>query len=257
MTALAHKLNGTSRPGPTCWAVRGIVLGLAAASPPAVAERGAKGEVELEDSRIYIEYNASDNDLGFHVAIDGEDWRSMRIYRPDGKLIFDVTGRAGYRDLGMTELFFEGAEPELNDVPLDELLALFPEGEYEFEGVTVDGAEIAGEGELSHCVPAGPVVYEPAVVGGLLEIHWDAVDSIAVDAAGGRFPDCDVEVVAYQVIVDSFQVTIPADGAPTMSVTVPPEFVASFEPGEHDWEVLAIEASGNQTITAGTFEVEP
>jgi len=36
-------------------------------------------------------------------------------------------------------------------------------------------------------------------------------------------------------------------------MTVPPEFVATLAAGEHDFEVLAIEASGNQTLTEGTF----
>jgi hypothetical protein len=36
-------------------------------------------------------------------------------------------------------------------------------------------------------------------------------------------------------------------------VTVPPEFVASLASGEQPYEVLAIEASGNQTLTEGTF----
>jgi hypothetical protein len=39
-------------------------------------------------------------------------------------------------------------------------------------------------------------------------------------------------------------------------VTLPPEFVASLAPGEHPFEVLAIEASGNQTITEGSFTTE-
>jgi hypothetical protein len=38
-----------------------------------------------------------------------------------------------------------------------------------------------------------------------------------------------------------------------MTVTVPPQFVASLEAGEHGFEMLAIDASGNQTITAGFF----
>jgi hypothetical protein len=56
------------------------------------------------------------------------------------------------------------------------------------------------------------------------------------------------------VIVGSFEVTLPATDPPSsMSVTVPPEFVASLEPGEHGFEVLAIEEGGNQTITSDSF----
>src|SRR5262245_41609666 len=78
-------------------------------------------------SRIYIEYNQSGNDLGFHVSLDGEDWKTLKIVNPDGISVFEVATHGGYKDLGLTELFFEGAEPSLDDVPLGDLLALFPE----------------------------------------------------------------------------------------------------------------------------------
>lgn len=233
--------------------IGGVGLSLAAASPASLAQK--KEDVALEDSRIYIEYNSTDNDLGFHVALDGEDWRSLRIHNPNGTVIFEVTGRAGYRDLGMTELFFEGAEPELADVPLEDLLALFPEGEYEFEGVTVDGAEISGEGMLSHAVPAGPDVSDSddvVVPGNPFMIRWNHVTQKATDPEGGVFPDRPIDVVAYQVIVHSFQVTLPATGD-AMSLAVPQEFVDSLDPGTHEFEVLAVEASGNQTIASSTF----
>jgi hypothetical protein len=39
----------------------------------------AQNEVRLDEARIFIEYNSSDNDLGFHVFLDGEDWKSLKI----------------------------------------------------------------------------------------------------------------------------------------------------------------------------------
>ncbi|TAH36763.1 MAG: hypothetical protein EYC70_07160 [Planctomycetota bacterium] len=57
-------------------------------------------------------------------------------------------------------------------------------------------------------------------------------------------------MVAYQVIVESFQATVPST---VLSMTVPPEFVGSLAPGKHQFEVLAIEESGNQTLTEGYF----
>ncbi|MDP2602094.1 MAG: hypothetical protein Q8S00_05820 [Deltaproteobacteria bacterium] len=56
--------------------------------------------------------------------------------------------------------------------------------------------------------------------------------------------------MGYQVIVGLFQVTVPATKT---SVTVPPEFVESLASGEQLFEVLAIEAGGNQTITESSF----
>jgi hypothetical protein len=52
----------------------------------------------------------------------------------------------------------------------------------------------------------------------------------------------------------SFEVTLPAIDPPSpMSVTVPRELVASLEAGDHEFEVLAIEQGGNQTITSDSF----
>ena len=186
-------------------------------------------EAQFAESRIFIEYNSTDNDLGFHVFLDGEDWKILKIVSPKERTIFRVEGKGGYKELGLTELFFEGAEPSLFDIPLHELLALFPEGQYEFEGRTVEGDEIGGEATLTHAVPAGPNVSgsdDTVGPGNTLTIRWDPVTEEATDPAGGVFPDEPIVVVAYQVIVGSFEVTLPATDPPSpMSVTVPPQFV--------------------------------
>jgi len=63
----------------------------------------------------------------------------------------------------MTELFFEGAEPNLDDVPLEDLLARFPAGDYQLVGRTVEGKRIAGTATLTHAIPAGPSNVSAAV----------------------------------------------------------------------------------------------
>jgi hypothetical protein len=212
---------------------------------PASAERE---HIPLEIARIYFEYNASANDLGVHVFADGEDWRRFELESPSGRTLAKLDARGPYRNLGLTELFFEGAEPSLDEVPLEELLALFPEGEYEFEARGVEGARLSGVGVLSHAIPAGPSVSSETGPGDLLVIRWDPVD-----APPAGFPDRPIDIVGYQVIVEQFQVTVPGSAT---EVTVPPEFVASLGAGEHPFEVLAIDASRNQTITEGLFTLE-
>jgi hypothetical protein len=202
--------------------------------------------VPFGEARLYIEFNQSANDLGYHVSLDGEDWKRLKIVNPLGKVIFDVRGSGAYKQLGMTELFFEGAEPNLDEFPLDDLLALFPEGDYEFEGKTVDGEEIEGTAMLSHAVPNGPANVT-AVLGAndSLVISWEAVTTHPVG-----FPNRPISIVAYQLIVKPFQVTVPSS---VTSVTVPPEFVGSLPSGEILFEVLAIDVSGNQSITESSF----
>jgi hypothetical protein len=160
-------------------------------------------------------------------------------------VIFDVVGKGGYKTLGLTELFFEGAEPALDEFPLEDLLVLFPEGEYRFVGKTVDGNDIVGTATLTHNVPDAPDVSTKVGSNNSVVISWDEVKGPAE-----ILPDGEIEISGYQVIVGSFQVTLPASAR---SVTVPPEFVASLDSGEQPFEVLAIEEGGNQTITEGTF----
>jgi len=196
-------------------------------------------------ARIYIEYNSSANDLGFHVLLDAEDWESLKIVNPAGTTNFEVAGKGGYAGLGLTELFFEGAEPNLDEFPLAELLARFPEGNYKFIGVTVGGGRLQSTAMLSHAVPRGPSV-SAQVDGDTIIISWGPVTGPAE-----ILPNRKVQIVGYQVLVDPFQVTLPASST---EVTLPREFAASLKAGEHNFEVLAIDASGNQTITEGTFE---
>ena len=223
--------------------IRGLYVLLAAAVaflPFAADARGAG----LAIAKIYWEYNSSANDLGVHVSLDAEDWKSLKIVHPDGTTIFEVTSRGGWNELGMTELFFEGAEPSLDEFPLEELLELFPEGRYTIQAVTVDGRRLTSRPTFSHAIPAGPVV-SSQVGGGTVVISWQDVTDTPED-----FPEAQINIVGYQVLVGSFQVTLPGSAN---SLTLPAEFVQSLGSGAHPFEVLAIEASGNQTITESTF----
>ena len=197
-------------------------------------------------AKIYFEYNATANDLGVHVSLDAEDWRTVEIVHPNGQTIFKVNGGGAYSQLGMTELFFEGAEPSLDEFPLEDLLGLFPEGRYTFIAAKVDGRRLTSRPTLSHAIPAGPIVGSE-VTGDSVVISWDPVT-----APPAGFPPKPIVIAGYQVIVDPFQVTLPASAT---SVTLPAEFVRSLNSGAHPFEVLAIEASGNQTITEDSFVI--
>ena len=215
-----------------------------AVHPPRTAPAGG-GQVDFDFARIYWEYNSTANDIGVHVTLDGEDWTELEIENPSEDVIFSVKGKGPYHEFGLTELFFEGAEPSLEDVPLQELLAKFPEGRYEFSGLTADGHEIESMDRFSHAIPDGPDVFADQGANDFLRIRWSAVDS-----PPPGFPNKRIDIVAYQVIVEDFQVTVPAS---VLSVTVPPEYVGTLESGEHQYEVLAIDKSANQTITEGYF----
>jgi hypothetical protein len=219
-----------------------LLAGAAALAVPFPARAG-----QFEEAHLYIEYNSTDNDLGFHVFLDAEDWKSVKIVNPAGVTLVEVNGKGPYGrpGLGLSELFFEGAEPSLDDVPLNDLLALFPEGKYKFLGVTAAGAKLTSTSTFSHAVPAGPVV-STEVSGDNIVIRWQPVTG-----PPPGFPNEKIDIVGYQVIVEPFQVTLPASST---EVTLPREFAQTLKAGSHGFEVLAIDASGNQTITADSFD---
>jgi hypothetical protein len=144
----------------------------------------------------------------------------------------------------MSELFTEGAEPSLDDVPLDVLFGLMKVGQYTIKGVTASGKSLMSKATLSHAVPAGPLV-SSSVNGNTVIISGEPVTGTP-----DGFPDLPIHIVGYQVIVEPFQITLPGSST---SMKLPEELIDAHGPGEHGFEVLAIDVSGNQTITAGSF----
>jgi hypothetical protein len=231
-------------------ALAGAGAGLWASAPQAGAAgpRAPRPPIAFEDAKILIELNATDEDVGMQVFLDGEGWRKVKISDPDGRKIFDVKTKGSVGKTGVTELFFESEEPSLAELPLEEFLARFPEGEYEFEGVTIEGEEIEGVAMLTHAIPDGPVLVAPAE-GAVVDpdatfVDWEAV----ADPPGSS-------IVEYEVIVERadvlrvFDVHVPAAAT---RVAVPPEFLEAGKP--YKFEVLAIEAGGNQTLSESFFE---
>lgn len=222
--------------------------------------------IPFDETKIIIEVNDTDGDAGIQVFIDGEAWKEVTIVSPDGN-IFDTIRTGNLGGLGLTKLFFESEEPSFVDFPLEEFLALFPEGEYEFRGETVDGDELVGASTLTHVLPCGPEILMPAE-GAVLDpdvpvvIDWDPVtnelDPLTAECQDQESPR--LEIVGYEVIIErvvpepllEFSEELPAS---TTMVTARPEFV---EPGaQFKFEVLAIEESGNQTITESFFCTAP
>jgi hypothetical protein len=215
----------------------------------------------------------TDNDIELQVFVDGFEWKSLQIFAPNERRIFNLrTKRNIRRQGGLSELFF-ASEPThyLEDEPdfdgtIEEFLARFPAGQYEFEGQTGNGGELEGEATLTHVLPALPEIIAPVSDGDdpplvdpkNLVIEWEPVTTRFI----GNGP---VEIFEYQVILDQVDPEREApwvDGKtrralinlpPTVtSLTVPPEFLL---PGaSYEFEILAIEVSGNSTISAGEFD---
>ena len=150
-------------------------------------------------------------------------------------------------------------EPDF-DEPIEAFLTRFPEGEYEFEGRTLDGSELEGIATFTHVLPALPEITtpisetdEPPVVdSNNAVIAWEPVTETFTGST-------DIEIVEYQVIVEqvdpSFRNSIINLPSTVTSYTIAPEFL---QPGAmYDFEVIAFEASGNATISVGEFMTAP
>lgn len=208
--------------------------------------------IQLSAAEIRIELNATDLDAGIQIFLDGEGWDRMIGIDPDGNTILDISAVGSIGIQGITELFFESAEPSLEEQSLEELFELFPEGIYKFEGTTTEGDVLKGRARLTHALPDGPELVLPEEDADEVDpdntvIEWELVD----DPEGSR-------IIGYMIIVEretgGLRVFSADVGPETTSVTVPPEFMASGT--AYKFEVLAIEASGNQTISEREFETE-
>ena len=222
-----------------------ILLVVAALAAPAEAKR-------LDETAIYIEINDTDGDAGIQIFLDGEGWDVMQVFDPDGNEVMSVLGEGGVGTQGITELVLESAEPSFDEQPLEELLALFPEGLYRFRGMTTEGRRLKGKARLTHDLPGAPVQVFPVdddVDPDDAVFEWEAV----ADPPGS-------EIVGYHVVVECEEpdlLVFTADVGPGVtSITVPPEFLGQEDMDECKWEVLAIEESGNQTISEAEFGVD-
>jgi hypothetical protein len=214
--------------------------------------------ISFSQTRIIIEVNATAEDAGIQIFVDAEGWQRLEVFDPTGQKIFDVRATGSVGRQGVTELFFESAEPSFAEQSLAELFTRFPAGNYTFKGTTVDGQTLNGKAALKHNIPAGPHIVSPAEGATLnpnapVVIDWEPVTN--------PFPGTTlaVSIAGYQVIVERvkpqplrvFSVNL----SPAITnVTVSPEFIQGN--AEYAFEVLAIEASGNQTISEGTFKTQ-
>jgi hypothetical protein len=221
---------------------------------------GVRAQEALDDAKILIETNFTDGDAGIQVFLDGEGWKQMSVKDPNGKKVFDIKAKGNLKnELGLTELFWESEEPNYLDpeeLTLAEILELFPEGDYEFKGKSVEGDKLTGSATLSHELPCGPDNLSPAeetVSPSGVDITWDSVVT-ALNATGDACSADPITIETYEVIVEDLatgnrlDIFLPAG---VNMVEVPDEFIDNGK--TYKYEVLAIADNGNQTISETYF----
>ncbi|HMB73926.1 MAG TPA: hypothetical protein VKQ06_10170 [Gammaproteobacteria bacterium] len=223
-------------------------------------------EEPFEEARLFFELNDTDGDLGIHGKIDGDEWKYLEIEDPGDRKMLMAWVRGRLRRQGLTELFFESAEPTFDELDPDDFFRRFPEGEYDIEGITLDGEERESEVYLSHIIPAAPSGVtiqgagdpEDAPVNcdveelpeidptGGITLDWDPVTS-SHETLGSHANtdfasiDSDLAVLYYEVVIEvdetPFKTSafVPAD---VTEWTFPEDMFDISEEGEYKYEIL-------------------
>ena len=223
--------------------------------------------VAIAEAKLIIEYHFTDGDMGVHGSFDDHGWSQLCVYDPSGAQVLAVKPQGQLKDLTMAGIFFESREPPAAEFSFADLKARFPEGRYEVRGTNFDGTGLTGFAYFTHNVPAPPAITSPA-----LADEEDAEDAlVSINGLTIKWQDVTqtiegnpATITGYEVIVTKtehddphgfsqpvFDVHVPAD---RNTLAVPVEFL---EPDTvYELEVLALEASGNQTIASGFFKTE-
>jgi hypothetical protein len=224
------------------------------------------GRTRIAAAKLIIEYNATDGDLGVHGAFDDDGWKALCVFDPTGRPVLKVGPRGRLLKLTMAGIFFESREPPISEFSFRELKAAFPEGRYRVRGRSFDGMTLVGAATFTHDVPAPPTIRSPElaedpdgtganpVSRSDLVVRWDRVTrTVSGDP---------VEITGYEVIVTKeveddphgfsrpiYDVHVPAS---VRRLPVPMKFLQPHT--VYELEVLALEESGNQTISVGFFK---
>lgn len=230
-------------------------------------DNGDEEETPFDEARLYFELNHTDGDLGIHSLIDGDAWKRLEIDDPNDVRMLDVFVRGRLRRQGLTEVFFESAEPSFDELAPTTFFKRFPEGVYDFSGLTLEGQELDSEVTLSHVLSAPPenirISNVPAAdncdadplpsVDTPVTISWDAVTRSHPEI-GKQGP---VDVEHYQLVVEReeptllvFSVELPPD---LTKFTIPNDFIALAD--AFKFEIIVKATNGNQTAVESCFEI--
>ena len=268
------------KPGLAALIAVSVVLTLGAVAPGLAGDDDENG-IPFAEAELFFELNNTDGDLGIHALIDGDAWKKLQIedLRERKMLKVRVSGRL--RRQGLTEIFFESAEPTFDQLAPARFFRRFPAGEYEIEGLTLEGDELESEVELTHVMPAPPVTgvngepeaqvcddedpdFDAPEVSAPITVEWAEVTMSHDDAEGGGAgvqPPVEVEIHNYEVVVEvEFELDGGEEFASVFSIILPPGETSVTLPeelvglgDEFKYEVLAREASFNQTATESCF----
>jgi hypothetical protein len=256
----------------------GAALALAAAQVSLGQDNpgDAEEELEFEEADLFFELNHTDGDLGLQGFVEGDAWKRLEIEGPGETEIelMNIWLRSGLRRQGLSEFFFESDEPGFDELSPAAFFRRFPQGNYEFEGITLEDEEIESEVFLSH-VMAGPPPGNIKINGQNNARNCDAaelpvvtepvtLDWNPVTQSHPRIGTPGVEVIVhhYEVVGEIERETNPEEVV--FSVILPrhrtkfefPVDFTSLAEDEMKWELITVLSNGNKTAVESCFEIE-
>ena len=230
-------------------------------------DNGDEEEIPFDEARLFFELNDTDGDLGIHSLVDGDAWKRLEIEDPNDVRMLDVFVRGRLRRQGLTEVFFESAEPTFGELSPKKFFKRFPEGVYDFSATTLEGQELDSEVTLSHVLAAPPGNLRISSVPSAENCDADPLPAVSApvtiswDAVTQSHPEIGkqgaVEVEHYQLVLEReepsllvFSVELPPE---LTQFTVPDDFIALGN--AFKFEIIVKASNGNQTAVESCFEI--
>jgi hypothetical protein len=238
---------------------------LALAGLLAAGGTGAKERSEpFAEAEIFVELNDTDGDLGLHASIDGEPWTTLEVEGPRERELLEISTAGRLRRQGLTQLFFESAEPSFDELTPEQFFRRFPEGWYEIEARRTEGGTLESRASLSHVLAAPPgnitvnavAAAESCDAVPLPKVHapvvvdWDPVTE-SHPTIGRRGA---VEIALYQFFVEREGVKLAVDLPPGVTRFEVPAGVTDLGTS-FKFEIIARTSTGNNTAVESCFEV--
>jgi hypothetical protein len=145
------------------------------------AETEASPPAPFASASVSFEQNATEGnfEIVFKATTDKDGLAELIVRSPDGRPA--VTFKApDASTLGMRQFKFETPEPK----DLNTLRVAYPEGVYEFSGITLSGTKLAGKAALSHHLAPTAKITTPAAEAENVPVKnfvvsWSAVQDAA------------------------------------------------------------------------------
>jgi len=215
-------------------------------------------------AELFFELNDTDGDLGIHSAIDGGTWTSLDVEGPRDRVLLGIVSKGSLRSQGLTQLAFESAEPNFEELDPAAFFQRFPEGLYEISAVAQGGGTFVSKVKLSHVMAAPaeatvsglPTAEDcdaadlPEVVGPVV-IDWEPVTESHPDIGNAG----QVKISRYQFFVEQGAIKLSLDLPPTVTEFEIPTSITDLG-GVFKFEIIARTSTGNNTAVENCFRMQ-